>query len=139
MNRSTLAFLVAPLAAPLLLLPWLSASGDLSLGWIVTTTSIGAFLSYAGTLIVAIPLYRQLRSRGLVRIWIACASGSVIGGLVWLLFSVLFPLSLGQGLEGVRFALTDPRSLTGVFWPGAALGMVVGALFWLIARPDKQT
>ena len=56
---------------------------------------------------------------------------------MWLVFSVLFPLSLDQGLSGVQFALTNLHTLKGVIWPGGVLGAIVGALFWVIARPDR--
>jgi len=57
---------------------------------------------------------------------------------MWLVLSVLFVLSLGQGLVGVELALTDNmRSLSGILW-GGVLGTVVGTLFWLIADPTNK-
>jgi hypothetical protein len=137
MQRRAVAFFIAPLAVPLLMLPWLS-SGHLATGWILTAMVIAALVSYAGTLALGMPAYFLLRARGLTAAWIAGAAGFVIGALMWLVFSVLFPLSLDQGLAGVRFALTDLHSLQGVLWPGGVLGAIVGALFWVIARPDRQ-
>ena len=95
-------------------------------------------MSYAGTLALGMPAYFFLRERGLTAFWIAGVVSFVIGALMWLVFSALFPLSLDQGLAGVRFALTDLRSLRGALWPGGVLGATVGALFWVIARPDRQ-
>lgn len=137
MQRHTVAFFVAPLAAPLLMLPWL-LSGHLALGWILTAMVIVALVSYAGTVVVGMPAYSFLRARGLTAAWIAGIVGFAIGSLMWLVFSILFPLSLGQGLTGVRLGLTDLHSLRGVLWPGGMLGTIVGALFWVIARPDRE-
>lgn len=137
MQRRAVAFFIAPLAVPLLMLPWL-LSGHLASGWILTAVVITALVSYAGTLALGMPAYFFLRARGLTALWIAGVTGFVIGALMWLVFSVLFPLSLDQGLAGVRFALTDLYSLRGVLWPGGVLGAIVGVLFWVIARPDRQ-
>ena len=96
-------------------------------------------MSYTGTLILGLPIYLVLRARGLTHVWIAGVVGFAIGAVMWLVFSVLFVLSLGQGMTGVQLALTDNmRSLSGILW-GGVLGTVVGTLFWLIARPNKQT
>ena len=136
MTRSTIAFLTAPLAVPLLLLPLLLFV-HLAPGWILAATIIAALVSYTGTLILGIPIYMALRACGLTHVWIAGVVGFAIGAAMWLVFSVLFVLSLGQGMAGVQLALTDMQSLTGILW-GGVLGMIVGVLFWLIARPDKQ-
>ncbi|RUW45528.1 hypothetical protein EOA32_33895 [Mesorhizobium sp. M1A.F.Ca.ET.072.01.1.1] len=137
MQRSAVAFFTAPLAVPLLMLPWL-LSGHLAVGWILTAMVIAALLSYAGTLALGMPVYFFLGARGLTAFWIAGIAGYVIGAIMWLVFSVLFPLSLDQGFAGVQFAVTDLRSLKGVLWPGGVLGAIVGMLFWVIARPDRQ-
>ncbi|WP_156751148.1 hypothetical protein [Mesorhizobium sp. AA23] len=138
MQRHAVAFFSAPLAVPLFTLPWV-LSGHLAAGWILTATVITALVSCAGTLALGMPAYFFLRARGLTTFWIAGIIGFVIGAFMWLVFSVLFPLSLDQGLPGVRFALTDLRSLKGVLWPGGVLGAIVGSLFWVIARPDRQS
>ena len=137
MQRRAFAFFIAPLAVPLLMLPWLS-SGPLAAGWILTAVLITALLTYAGTLALGMPAYFFLKARGLTALWIAGVVGFVIGAWMWLVFSVLLPLSLDQGLAGVRLALTDLHSLRGVLWPGGVLGAIVGTLFWVIARPDRQ-
>lgn len=136
MKREAIAVFISPLVVPLLLLPWL-LSGQLALGWILTSMVIAALVSYTGTFALGIPSYRFLKSRGLTAAWIACVLGFIIGALMWLVFSVLFPLSLDQGLAGVQFGLTDMHTLRGFVWPGGVLGMIVGVLFWIIARPDQ--
>jgi hypothetical protein len=137
-SRLAMALFVAPLAVPVLLLPWL-LSGHLATTWILTTIFVGGLVSYAGALVLGVPAYFILSARGLTAAWVSPAVGFAIGALMWLIFSVLFALSLDQGLSGVRFALTDPHTLRGVLWPGGILGSIVGAVFWLIARPDRQT
>lgn len=95
-------------------------------------------MAYGGMLILGIPVYLFLRSHHRTAFWIAPIVGLVIGAITWLVFSVLFALSLGEGISGMRLALTDPNISKGIAWPGGVLGAVVGALFWLIARPDRQ-
>ena len=137
MSRRTIAFWVAPLAVPLLVLVW-SFSGQLALGWRLTMMVIAAFLSYGGTVALGIPAYFLLKARGLTTVWIAGAIGFAIGVLMWLIFMVLFPLSLDQGFSGVHFAFANFHIVTDIAWPGGALGATVGVLFWLIARPDRE-
>src|SRR6266540_824083 len=86
MKRGAVAFFIAPLAVPLLLLPWLS-SGHLALGWMLTATVIAAMTGYVGTLVFGMPAYFFLRARGLTSAWIAVAIGFAIGALMWLVFS----------------------------------------------------
>lgn len=137
MPRRTVAFFVAPLAVPLFVLIW-SFSGHLALGWRLTMMVIAAFLSFGGTLAFGMPAYFLLKARGLTAAWIAGVAGFVIGALMWLVFLVLFPLSLGQGFSGVRLGLADFHIVSDIAWPGGVLGAIVGALFWVIARPDRQ-
>ena len=138
MPRHKLAFLVAPLAVPLLVLLWLML-GNLAMPWLLIAVIIAAATSYAGTFLLGKPAYAFLNAHGQTAAWIAVVTGFVIGATMWLVFSILFPLSLGQGVDGVLFALTDPHSLRGVIYPGGLLGMIVGGLFWVIARPDRPS
>jgi hypothetical protein len=138
MHRRTVAFFVAPLAVPLFALVW-SFSGHLALGWRLTMMAIAAFLGYGGTLAFGIPAYRFLSARRLTAAWIAGVVGLAIGALMWLVFLVLFPLSLGQGLSGVRLGMANFHIVADTAWPGGVLGAVVGALFWVIARPDRKS
>lgn len=100
--------------------------------------AVAAFLSYGGTLAFGMPAYFLLKARSLTAAWVAGAIGFAIGALMWLVFLVLFPLSLGQGLSGVRFGLANFHIVTDIAWPGGVLGAIVGGLFWMIARPDRQ-
>jgi hypothetical protein len=137
MTRVRIAFVIAPLVVPLSLLPWL-LTGNVAPNWILTTMIIGAVVGYVGTFVFGTPVYLLLKVRGYTALWIAIAAGFAIGDLMWLFFSVIFALSLDEGAAGVRFALSDPPTLGGVFWPGGVLGAAVGLVFWLIARPNSQ-
>ena len=136
MPRHKVAFLIAPLAVPLFVLVW-SLTGHLALGWRLTVVAIAAFLSYSGTLAFGVPAYYLLKARKLTAAWIAGTAGFAIGALMWLVFLVIFPLSLDQGFSGIRRGLADFHIVTDIAWPGGVLGMIVGVLFWVIARPDR--
>lgn len=138
-SRGAIAFFIAPLAVPLLLLLWQLSAAHAALGLILTTMFIGAFVSYVGTLVFGIPAYRLLRARGVTALWVAVVVGFIIGILMWLIFAVFFGLSLGHGLSSIQSTLTNSNIFTDVMWPGGVLGAIVGAIFWLIARPDRQT
>jgi hypothetical protein len=56
---------------------------------------------------------------------------------MWLVFGILFTLSLDQGIAGLQYAFSDVNTQTGFIW-GGGLGAVVGAVLWMIARPDRQ-
>jgi hypothetical protein len=131
------AFFLAPLTVPLLLLPLL-LYGKLAPFWVGVAFVIAAVVSYAGTLLFSMPAYFVLRRWGYTSIWIAITVGSVIGAIMWLVFAVLFTLSLDQGIAGLQYALSGEFTLMGFLWPGGGLGAVVGAVLWMIARPDRQ-
>jgi hypothetical protein len=137
MNRTVIAFLVGPLAAPLLLIPYIHSMATTPT-WFVFALMISAVVAYAGAFIFGIPAYVVLRSRHWTALWIACLLGAVVGMIMWLTFSAAFALLLDEGMLGVRLALTDPSTLQGAIWPGAVVGTVVAAVLWIIARPDLQ-
>jgi hypothetical protein len=105
----------------------------------VFALTIGTIVAYAGVLILGVPAYYLLRSRGWTAFWIAPLLGLLIGGIMWLAFSAMFALSLDEGIWGVRLALTDFGTLRGVIWPGGVIGAAVGTTLWFIARPDQRT
>jgi hypothetical protein len=134
MSRIAIAFFVAPLAVPLVLVPYL---------WLrISTPSLFLFalivsvaFSYGGTLVFGLPAYSLLRMRLLTSFWVAPVVGFAIGAIVWVLFLVSFVLSLEEGISGVRSVLKDPGALSGVVWPGGLSGATVGIIFWMIAHP----
>jgi hypothetical protein len=138
MNRSIIAFLVAPLAAPVLLIPYVRSMTTTST-WFVFALIISAIMAYAGVFIFGVPAYFFLRTRSWTALWIAPLVGFLIGALMWLVFGAIFALVLDEGISGVRLVLTDPATLRGVIWPGGIIGAAIGIILRLIARPDQQT
>ena len=136
--RLVMAVFGAPMTVPLLLLLLLlfigQAAGSAAIGIVV----VGAFVSYAGTFAFGVPTYRVLRKRGHSAFWIATAAGFLIGIVTCMAFGVFFALSLDEATQGVRVALTDPRTLAGEAGYGGPLGAISGLVFWLIARPDRK-
>jgi hypothetical protein len=121
MNRSIIAFLVAPLAAPVLLIPYVRSMTTTST-WFVFALIISAIMAYAGVFIFGVPAYFFLRTRSWTALWIAPLVGFLIGALMWLVFGAIFALVLDEGISGVRLVLTDPATLRGVIWPGGIIG-----------------
>jgi hypothetical protein len=136
--RVVIAFFLAPLSVPLSMLLILAFSGVNTAGTMMIPI-FAVVASYGGTFVFGVPAYSVLKGRGVTAAWAAVATGLAIGGITWVLFSVLLPLFLGQGLSGARFALTDRSIMSGVLWPGGVEGALVGAVYWLIARPDRRT
>ena len=136
-SRLLIAIIISPLFAPIITFGLLLIFG-LQFSWAFVSGIISAGFSYFGTLVFGWPLYHIFRNRNLTSIWLGPVVGFLIGAFMWVGFAVLFPLSLGQGLLGVKLSLFDGRMLFGVLWPGGLLGAVTGAIFWLIARPDRS-
>jgi hypothetical protein len=136
--RLVMAFFGAPMTVPVSLLFLLlftgQAAGSAAIGIVV----VSAFVSYAGTFALGVPTYRVLRKRGQTASWIAIAAGFLIGVVTCVAFGVLFALSLDEGMQGVRIALTNPKTLAGDAGYGGPLGAISGLVFWLIARPDRH-
>jgi hypothetical protein len=110
-----IAFLVAPFVVPIAALMFPDAG-------------FSPLLAYAIALFMSTALFRILRQLELDRLWIVVAAGCAIGLATVFVFAFLAPgpagVFLGQfGLVRVAFALS---------------GAVAGAIFWLIARPDRN-
>jgi hypothetical protein len=120
--RTKLAFLLAPLALPLICvaygLVWeLPADAPLPelIRGVAFTAAILAAGAYLGIFILGAPIYFVLRGCNHTAFWIAPVAGFIAGGMMFVpLFGVL-----GMGMGGP---------------PGA----LVATVFWLIARPDRQ-
>jgi hypothetical protein len=137
MNRISIAFLVAPLWVP-------AATAPLAVFifphpgqyyWIIITIIIATIFAYGGTLMLGVPAFLILCAHNHTSFWTAAALGFGVGGLTWMAFIVLFAVSLGNSLT---FILHEAANFAG-WWPvlpTGALGSIVGATLWLIARPD---
>lgn len=133
MSRSRTAFLVAPLAVPIIMAVRLYPVAMSSPSWFVVALCLSAIIAYAGTFVFGVPAYLWLRARKWTAFWIAPIVGFVAAALAYCAFIALFML---------RTSLSDlPSRLSSVLhevlWPYGPMGAAVGALLWLIARPDR--
>jgi hypothetical protein len=144
MSRSRIAFLVAPLWVPLVMIPVASLylfSRPNQGPWVVISTVLGMVFGYGGTLAFGLPAFAILRSRQRTAFWIAPVLGFVIGAVTWQIFLAFFALMMSDGhlslvVHGIRQSFNDPVQLLFAAAPGS-LGALVGATLWLIARPDR--
>lgn len=107
--------------------------------WIFITTLVAAAFAYFGTLAIGVPAYLLIRRWNEKSLLAACALGFVIGALTWVVFALVFPLSLGTGFSGA--ATSVHRAITSDAWwlmPIGSLGATVGATIWIIVRPDRN-
>jgi len=138
MSRTFVAFLVAPLWVPVATAPFAAQMFPYPAQshWIYITTVIAIVFAYGGALAFGVPTFLILRTRNCGSFWIAAVLGFGISSLTWMIFAILFGLSLGNGLTFVWRQATNFAS----WWPLppiGALGSLVGATFWMIARPDR--
>lgn len=144
-ERIPLAVLVAPLAVPLLL-GIQSAYHTIVDDDAVQTDSLLIFLgivalvAYADVIIFGVPAYLFLRACKLTAFWIAPVAGFLVGAIADSVFGVLVLPSLLPAPVVVALGPVAPANvlLRALTFSGA-LGAVVGAIFWLIARPVRRT
>jgi hypothetical protein len=113
-----MAFGIAPLAVPVIV-STAAAFGGAPASLIAATALYSLMTSYFGILLFGLPLYLLLRAYKLTHFWVAPVAGFVAGLAVMYLAS-----SWLVGLPWLPIA-------------GPA-GAAVGALLWLIARPDRD-
>lgn len=123
-GRTCKAFAIAPLAAPLLVSLKFGFAG--APGSVVTYIApIALAVAYVGTLLFGLPLYSLLRALRLTTFWLAPVAGFLLGiATMLLVFVVIGARNIDMLSEATR--------------EGGAPGAAVGALLWLIARPDRQ-
>lgn len=146
MNRTILAFTVAPLWVPLLLIPFarLVLFPDPGGGiWVAMTAFLSFAFSYGGTFLIGAPVFAFLRSRNLTAPWIAVVLGFAIGATVYFVFNVLFGLALGNSAHDIlrtTQSVFTAESLWGIVFIGGpgSIGALVGFTLWVIARPDRD-
>jgi hypothetical protein len=146
MNRTQIAFLVAPLWVPLVML--LLAKFDLfpydhQGVWIAITIVLAAFFGYAGTFIFGVPAFMFFRSRGFTSCWLAGILGFCIGAIVMSAFVFFFALALQSSVEeaaNTALSIFDPWKSNQLFSAllAGSIGSLVGITLWFIARPDRN-
>jgi hypothetical protein len=82
--------------------------------------------------------FRLLRARKHAACWIAPILGFAVGIGTWLVFIVLFDLSLENSWSFVSHNLAGSSADLWAFLLTAALGAAVGATLWQIAWPDRE-
>ena len=126
-KRLFVAFLLAPLAAPLTFIVaalgvQVVASGSPSarsaVDLVGAVLTVGTPPAYVATLALGVPLYFALRAFGLVRQWAVWLGGAAIGAVV----STVLASSLHADILSVRFP----------WWAGAVLGLVSAEVFWRV-------
>lgn len=130
--RVWMAFAIAPMAAPLVVSIKFGFAGAPE-SVIFLFARISLVLGYLGTVFFGLPIYFLLRAVKLTTFWLAPPAGFAMGVGMMCLFLIGLPLSLGQNLAAAlaSFDFKEAVEFGGI--PGAA----VGALLWLIARPDR--
>ncbi len=128
--RRIAAFIVAPLAVPLLTVLYLRLPMDN--GAFGPASIVSALVAYAGAFIFGVPLYRFLLARRLTAFWIAAFAGFIIGTAMMYVFFALL----------TRGSISSISAYPEVHWDavryGGIAGIVVGIILWLIARPDSE-
>ena len=137
--RNAIAFLVAPLVVPLLLLTVLYLSPSPTGSFFGIALFVSGFIAYVGTFVFGVPLYEFLRARKLTAFWIAPAAGVVVGATMMYVFFVLVGLFFGSRISDMLSEFGRPDLLLFSLGFGAPAGAAVGAILWLIARPDRRT
>jgi hypothetical protein len=133
--RIPIAFLVAPLAVPALMV-WVlePPGGDPGMTLLIVG---GTAVTYIFSVLLGIPIFLFLYKRRLTDLWIALVAGAVAAVIVWYLIAASFALSFAPW-SYLPSRLAEP-GVTKIALFFMLAGAAVGAIFWLIARPDRQT
>jgi hypothetical protein len=135
--RTLIAFYVAPLAVPLILLvhPATLAQYQYAVGF-------GVVVAYVGTFMLGMPIYIFLCARQLTTFWIAPIVGFAIGMVMWYVFFFLLMLALNaaisSAISSIVAGIFDGRIFLEALRIGGPAGAAVGIVLWLIARPDRR-
>jgi hypothetical protein len=137
------ACLVAPLCLPFILAPYFTFTKLGPPGWVIFSTAVITAFGYLGTFALLLPSYRYLTAKGFTGILVSLLCGFVAALITAavLMWSIAGLLLGGHWLLAATQAVRKPPEVQDL--PGFALigsiGMMVGAIFWLIARPDQSS
>jgi Zn-dependent protease with chaperone function len=128
--RTPIAFLVAPVAVPILAVVFLQPPlHDIGVAFIIV---VSWFVAYVGVFVFGLPVYRFMLARNATTFWIAPAVGFVVGAIMYWVTLALVGLMFGAKDLGRPDDISDALKLGGV------AGAAVGAVLWVIARPDLR-
>jgi hypothetical protein len=133
--RTPIASLVAPLAVPILAAVYLGPPFDLGVSLVIV---VSWFVAYVGVFVFGLPINRFLLARNETTFWIAPAVGFVVGVTILCVAGVLVGLMFGVDLSSIVSGLARRQQDLAALQLGGPAGAAVGAVFWLIARPDLR-
>jgi hypothetical protein len=87
---------------------------------------------------LGVPVYSFLLARKWTAFWIAPLVGFIVATVVWCVFIFLLVLAFSNGRSDLLSDLAEIHLFRALVWPIGPIGAVVGALLWLIARPDRS-
>jgi hypothetical protein len=102
------------------------------------TVSVSAVISFNAVFFLGVPVYSFLLARKWTAFWIAPLVGFIVATVVWCVFIILLVLAFSNGRSDLLSDLAEIHLLRALVWPIGPIGAVVGALLWLIARPDRS-
>jgi hypothetical protein len=137
-TRRKLAFLIAPMWAPLAMAIYVSMGRMPTPGsWVDVAVLYSAAFSYGAMLFVGFPAYKFMISREWTSFPHAAFAGILIGFGASYLGHITLNLFRGPGFIGLS------AFYLGLDWPFVAIFAVIGALVsctvWWIDRPDRRT
>ena len=129
--RFAIAFLIAPLAIPMIEFPpWKLLPFEIMFLIVLPIT----FIAYVGTFLFGIPAYFFLRCRKWTAFWFAPVAGFIVAALTWSLVEVaLIVLFSPRYLEAHGYL----DWLHDVLWPYGPIGALVASLLWVMAWLER--
>jgi hypothetical protein len=140
MNRIFRAFLLAPLWAPLMAVPYGFIVLEHPLGpKLLLMVGFAAAIAYAGMALLVLPTVLVMRAFQLTGPRTAIVAGFVIGAILWVAFHIVCQRFLWEcSLQSILLELESLLSNPNLAVTAAVHGMVgalAGFTFWAIARP----
>lgn len=148
-GRTFLAFLIAPLWAPLLMALFAFTVADLSHpadgSFFLFLVSVSAVFSYGGALLFGLPAFRLLVASRRTALWHAPLLGLIVAWItVFVFLTVFFPVMLG-GWEALSFSggldvllhTANLEEMIVLLACSGLVGILAGLTFWFIVRPDR--
>lgn len=136
--RTIAGFLIAPLVVPVVMasVVFLFVKGDLS--GALFAAAVSAAFAFTGMGVIGLPAYLLLPKRGPQSFFTAALVG-LLAGIITIFMSVaLYEHDGGSFWNTLQFVVSLRSNWIGAIVP-AGFGILVGMVFWLIARPDRMS